>query len=122
LTKKLAEGRNLLNISGVRRCNEHPESFEGHDAPGNDEAKHATAVRSHSRQDAADKLEALRISKFPPKSSDSPPPPPSFQPLERLKNEIKALQSDCDEDERWIITPADAVKSLSLRLQLLRTP
>jgi serine/threonine protein kinase len=85
----------------------------------------ATAATSYSRADAISELGALKIFKIPAKSSGFPPPPPSYQPLERLKNEIAALSTelpglpkmlDCDEDERWIITEYFPQKSLKHNL------
>jgi serine/threonine protein kinase len=89
----------------------------------------ATAVASYSRSDTIAELGALKIFKIPAKSSDFPPPPPSYQPLERLKNEIAALRTelpglpkllDCDEDERWIITEYFPERSMKHNLPKYR--
>jgi serine/threonine protein kinase len=70
------------------------------------------ALWSFAHSDVPSELGALKIYKIDPKGT-SLPPPPNYEPVERLKNEISALNEslpglpkllDADEDERWIIT------------------
>jgi len=75
-------------------------------------AELAAAIWSFARPDIPSELGALKLFKIPPKGSGLPPPP-RYEPIERLKNEIAALNQgraglpkliDFNEDERWIVT------------------
>jgi serine/threonine protein kinase len=99
-----------LSIIGIRQALEN-----------GDATKLATNVQSLSRPDTNDELGALKVFKFLPKSAGLPPPPPPNLPLERLKNEIAALNMDLaglpklldsDTDEGWIVTEYFPDKSL----------
>jgi serine/threonine protein kinase len=88
----------------------------------------ATAIYSFSRPERMEELGALKIFKLPPRSANVPPPP-AYAPLERLRNEIAALNTglpglpkllDYDEGERWIITEYFPERSLKHNLQRYR--
>jgi serine/threonine protein kinase len=85
--------------------------------------KLAAAMQSFSRPDTGRELGALKIFKqIVPRSAKSLQPPPPNLPLERLKNEIAALNTDLpglpklldsDVDEGWIITEYFPEQSLT---------
>lgn len=79
---------------------------------GDKRAELASAVWSYARPDETSELGALKAFKIP-SGKGGIPAPPGYEPVERLKNEIKALQQDLpglpklldfNEDERWIVT------------------